>query len=86
MDDLDHLLRRGEALHHFLAHGLFGDGGDEVLGDLVVYVGFQQRHAHFAHGRFDVALAQLALAAQLFKYLIQLFAERFKGQPAASLL
>gem|GEM_PF-6377551 len=62
--DLDDLLGRGEALHHLLAHGAVLDLGDELLGDLVVDVGFQQGQAHLSQGLGDVALRELAVALE----------------------
>ncbi len=50
----------------------------EVLGDLVVDVGFQQGHPHLAHGGFDVGLGQLAVAAQLFEHTGKAVGQRFK--------
>ena len=66
VDDLDDLLGRGQALHDLLAHGALRHLCTEVLGHLVVDVGFQQGHAHFPHGGLDVGLGQFAVAAQLF--------------------
>ncbi len=68
VDDLDHLLGRGQALHDLLTHGALGDLCAEVLGNLVVDIGFQQGHAHLAHGGLDVGLGQFAVAAQLFEH------------------
>ena len=42
VDDPDHLLTRGQALHDFLAQGAFADPTEELLGDLEVYIGFEQ--------------------------------------------
>ena len=67
VDDLDHLLGGGQAFHDLLPHGPLGHLIAEILGDLVVDIGLQQRHAHFPHGGLDVLLVQLALAAQLFE-------------------
>ena len=50
LDDLDDHLGGGEAFHHLLAHGPLAHSGNEVLGDLVVDVGFQQGQADFSHG------------------------------------
>jgi len=78
VDDLDHLLRRLEALLDFSADGPLFDAVDEVLGDLEVDVGFQQGHAHLAHGDIDVILGQLALAPKLFKDVLQAITEAFE--------
>jgi hypothetical protein len=64
MNNLDHSLRRRQALHHFDANGARLDFIDKVLDNLVVDVGFQQRQANLAHGDIDVTLCQLPLARQ----------------------
>ena len=74
VDDLDDLLRRGQALHDLLSHGALGDAGDKIFRNFIVDVRFQQGHAHLAHSVLNVLLGQLALAAQLFEYRSQLIA------------
>ena len=74
-DDLDDLLRRGERGEHFLAHSLFPDGFDELLDDLEVDVGFEQRHANFAQSGFHVLGGELSLAAQVLEDALQLVAK-----------
>ena len=44
-DDLDDLLGGREGGQHFLTHGLFLDGFDELLDDPEIDVGLEQRHA-----------------------------------------
>ena len=78
VDDLDHLLGGGQALHDLLTHGTLGDLGTEILGNLVVDIGFQQGHPHLAHGGFDIGLGQLAVAAQLFEHTGKAVGQRFK--------
>jgi len=78
IDDLDHLLRRLEALLDFSADGPLFDAVDEVLGDLEVNVGFEQGHAHLAHGGVNVILGQLAFAPKLFKDVLQAITEAFE--------
>ena len=73
-DDFDDLLggrKRGE---HFLAHGLFLDGFDELLDDAEMDVGFEQRHADFAQGGFHVLRREFALSAQSLEDALQLVA------------
>ena len=48
--DLDDLLGRRERGQHFLADGLVADVLDQVLDDVEVDVGFEQRDADFAQG------------------------------------
>ena len=71
VDDLDDLLGGGQALHDLLPHRALRNLSAEVLGNLVVDIGLQQRHTHLAHGGLNVGLVQLALAAQLFENAIQ---------------
>jgi len=60
VDDLDHLLGRFQALLDLGTNRALFHAVDEVLGDLQVDVGLQQRHAHFAQRGRDVFLGQLA--------------------------
>jgi hypothetical protein len=46
--DLDHLLRRREGGQHFLTHRFRLDAFDQLLDNLEVNVGFEQRDANFA--------------------------------------
>ena len=71
VDDLDDLLGGGQAFHDLLPHGTLRDLSAEVFGNFVVDIGFQQRHADFAHGSLDVRLGEFAFAAQFFEYAIQ---------------
>ena len=84
VDDLDDLLGRGQALHDLLPHGSFGDLGAEVLGHLVVDVGFQQGHPHFAHGGLDVRFGQFAVAAQFLEHTGKAVGQRFKSHVRCS--
>ena len=63
VDDLDHLLRRRQALGDLFADRLLGHLGDEILDDLEVDIGFEQRQAHLLHALADIVLGQLAFAA-----------------------
>ena len=78
VDDLDHLLGGSQAFHDLLAHGALGHLGAEVLGNLVVDVGFQQCHAHLAHRSLDICFGQLAVAAQLFEHTGKAVGQGFK--------
>ena len=68
----------GQEVMESLTHGTLGDLGTEILGNLVVDIGFQQGHPHLAHGGFDVGLGQLAVAAQLFEHTGKAVGQRFK--------
>lgn len=76
--DFYHLLGRGEALHHLMAHAALGNRFDEPFGDGVVYIRLQKGHTHFAHGVLYVLLGKLALTAQLLEHAAQLGSQRFK--------
>ena len=78
VDDLHHLLGRGQAFHNLLAHGALAYLIAEILCDLEVYVRLQQSHPHLAHGGLNVRLAELAFAAQPLKNAIQTIGKRFK--------
>ena len=78
IDDLDHLLGGGQALHDLLTHGALGHLCAEVLGNLIVDIGFQQSHPHLAHGGLDICLGQLAVTAQLFEYTGKAVGQGFK--------
>ncbi len=71
IDNLDHLLAGSKALHHLLAHDARGNPGDKVLGDLVMDIGFQQRHADFAKGFPNVFFGQFSLPAKILKNLLE---------------
>ena len=64
MHRADHVLPRREALEHLLADGVRAHGRDEVLHDLKMNVGLEERDAHLAQGILDVLLGQLPAAAQ----------------------
>ena len=64
-DDLDDHLPGRQRLHDVGADGLLANLGDELLDDLVVHVGLEQRHANLAHGRVDIGLGEAALAGQI---------------------
>ena len=64
-DHADDVLRRGEARKHLGPHALRLGLGDKILHHQVIHVSFQHRHTNLAHGRIDVVLGELALAAQV---------------------
>jgi hypothetical protein len=66
-NDLDHLLSGRERGQHFLAQRLFANVVDQLLDDLEVDVGFQQRHTNFFQRFADVFFGQRALSAQVLK-------------------
>jgi hypothetical protein len=64
VDDLDHLVGGLDRADHRLAGGLHAGLVDEVPHHRQGDVGFQQGHAHLAHGRVDVLLGQHAAAGE----------------------
>ena len=71
IDNLDDDLRRRQRLEDFLADCAFLDRLDEVLDDLEIDIGFEERHADFPHRLVDIVLRQLAMTAQLLERLLQ---------------
>ena len=63
MHDFDDLLAGRDTREHILAQRPLLGALDEILGDLVIDISFQQCHAHLAQGVGDVALRQLAVTA-----------------------
>lgn len=51
----DDLLSRRDAARHFFAHTVITDPVDEILGHLIIHIGFQQRQTDVAQRVFDVA-------------------------------
>ena len=72
-DDLDDLLARTQALQHFLADRLRPHRIGELLDDLEIHVGFEQRDADFLQGFVDVLLGEPAFAAKIFEDALQFF-------------
>ena len=73
IDDLDDHLRGREAFEYVRTNTALGCLFDEVLDDLVVDIGLEQRQTDLAHGFLDVGLRQAALAAQLFERIREFF-------------
>ncbi|MCY1174563.1 hypothetical protein D9M73_147700 [compost metagenome] len=69
LDDLHEGLARRQAARHLGADSAFLDRIDEVLDHRQGDVGFEQRHAHFAQGVFDVVFSQLGLAGDMAQRL-----------------
>src|SRR5215218_2874762 len=62
VDNRDDCLTGRERLEDILANGALPYGSDEILGDLEIDVGLEQRTADFAHRLIDILLSQMALA------------------------
>ena len=71
MNDFDDLLAGRDAGENFLAERTLFGALDEVLGDLVIDVGLQQRQSHLAQRVGDVLLRQLAVPAQRLEHRLQ---------------
>ena len=76
--DLDDVLCRRQRLHDLGGHATLLGLGDELLDDLEVDVGLEQRHANVAHGRSNIGLGQLTLATQAVKCVVEAIAQRIK--------
>ena len=70
--DLHHLLARVESLQDLLAARALPDLRDEVLDDLEVDVGLEQRKADLAHGLRDLLVVEPALAAEVAEGVLEL--------------
>ena len=77
--NLDNLLTGVQGGQNLRADAALGNALNKILYDHIVDVGFQQRHAHFAHGVLDILLVELALARQLFKGRLQFIRKTLKG-------
>ena len=64
-----------QALEDLRADGPLADPGDEVLDDLEVDVGLEEREPDLAHGGVDVGLADAAAAGQGAERLAQAVGE-----------
>ena len=76
--DLDDVLRRRQRPHDLGGHAALLGLGDELLDDLKVDVGLEQRHTNVAHGRGDIGLGQLTLTAQAVKCVVEAIAQGIK--------
>ena len=65
VDDLHDLLAGLQALQDLLAEGALANLGDELLDDLEVDVGLEQREADLAHGAGDRLFVELAAAPKV---------------------
>ena len=75
VDDLYELLVGREASQNVLTDRAFADPGQEVLDDLEVDVGFEERHAHVAQGFVDIRLGDLPGAADTAKDVFEFVGE-----------
>ena len=66
MDDFQEYLPRVEALQYIGTDSTLFDLRGKIFYDRQGHVGFQQRHAHFTHGAFDILFGQLRLASNAF--------------------
>ena len=65
LDDADQRLARRERADDLLANGLLAHRGYEIPDHGQRYIGFEQRHAHFAQSVLDIGVGQPRFAAQL---------------------
>ena len=76
MDDLHDLLAGGDRLHHLFAERSLAHLRDEVLDDLEVDVGLEQREADLAHRAGDRLLVEPAAAAEVAERGLELVGKR----------
>jgi len=78
VNNLDDLLARLDALEHFLPERLLLDVRDELLDNLIVNVGLEQRPADFLEAVLHVFLGQFSLTANILEGGFQPFCQRFE--------
>ena len=78
VNDLDHLLARGESIEHLLAEGLGAHPFDEGPNNLEVDVRFEQREADLPKGKVKMLRGQPTLSAEIPDNLLQLVGECLK--------
>ena len=81
VDDLDDLLAGRQAVEDLVPDRPLADARHEVLDDLEVDVGLEQRQADLAHGGVDVGFADPAAAGQVAERLAQPLAEGVEHGP-----
>ena len=64
-DDFDELLTRGQAFIDFMADRALFHAADEITNHRKRNVRFQQRHAHFAQGVFNIVFCKASAAANV---------------------
>ena len=67
IDDLDHLLSGIEGSGELSAAGTLFNGGNEVLDDGQIHIGFEEGNPDLTSRRVDICLGQPALAAQILE-------------------
>ena len=80
VNDLDHLLARGQALQDLGSDSTLPDLFYEILDDLEVDVGLKQGKPHFAERLLDVLLGHDTLTAELLENLFQLVGKTIEHQ------
>jgi hypothetical protein len=71
MDYLYNLLAGRQAVKDFLPHGPFGYRADKLLGDLEIYVSFQQGSTNFTQCFGNIFFRKFAMPSQILKNLIE---------------
>ena len=74
------LLAGRHAAENGFAEGLLLDLGYEILRDLEVDIGIEQRESNLAEGVRDIRFADLALAAEVFENILKFIRESTKHQ------
>ncbi len=79
VDDLHDLLCRVEGLRDLVAERALAHSAGELLDDLEVDVGVEQRATDLANGAVDIRGAELAFAAQVLERIREAIGEVSKG-------
>jgi hypothetical protein len=69
------LLPGSDAAQNLFAQSFCFDARDEILCDLKIDVGLEQREPHLAQRAVNIGFADLSMAAQIFENILQLIAE-----------
>ena len=84
IDDLDHLLTRGEPVHDLLAQRTRPDPLDEGAHHLEVDIRFEEGDTNLAQGEVEMFRGQSPLSAEIPDDLLQLVGECFKHDSVGS--
>ena len=84
VNDLNHLLRRSDALHHLNAERCLTHAIHEFLDDLEVDVGFKKRESNFAKSVLDIGFRELSATAEIAEHAGESVCQAFKHRLSCS--
>ena len=67
MNNLNHLLMRGQTLGDIFANRLFGNFRDEIFDDFKIDISFKEREPNGLHRLADIGFIKAALAAEFLE-------------------